>query len=125
MASAPWTSNNKVGLLLTVLLGLINIWQLTNPTPAGKVGPPFAVLVADALLGVAMVAAATFAWLKVSRNAARVATAANILAALTALPAFVVDLPSRDKLAVAIYLIAAVVAAVITLSKPDAPTSTT
>ena len=87
-------------------------------TPAGEVGPPRGVLIADSVLGVIIVAAAIYAWVKVSRRGATIASAANILQALSALPAFVVDgVPTSIKWIVAGALVWTVVSVALTLSK--------
>ena len=113
-----WSIANKIGLAMTIVIGAVNMVSFLQPVPAGEVGPPRGVLIADSILGVIIVAAAAYAWVKVSRRAATIASVATILAALSALPAFVVDgVPTSVQLIVAAVVLWTVVAVALTLSK--------
>lgn len=113
-----WSIANKIGLAMTIVIGLVNIPSVLQQVPEGEVGPPRGVLIADSILGVIIVIAAVYAWVKVSRRAATIASAANILQALSALPALVVDeVPTTIKLAVAGILVWTVLSVALTLSK--------
>jgi hypothetical protein len=84
---------NKVGLVICGLLGLadvVGMFAISQPVE-GEEGPPTAVLVAAGVLGVVTVIAVVFTWRTGSRVGSRIAAAARILSALTALPAFFVD----------------------------------
>lgn len=101
-----YSALNKVGFVLALVLGLINVASLASPTPEGEVGPPLVILVVDAVLGVGIISAVLIGWLKCRRTAVRAATVMLILAAITALPAFVApDVPAALVLAAAVYVL--------------------
>lgn len=101
-----WTTANRVGLVLTLLLALGNATSAFFPTPDGEAGPPFEVLLADTVLAVVAVIAVVIAWVRGSRLAARIAAGGVLLIAISAMPAFFVDVPSGIKaLAGAITLV--------------------
>lgn len=104
--SPTWTTANRVGLVLTLILGLGNVASVFFPTPAGEVGPPFEVLLADTVLAVVVVVGVVVAWVRGSRLAARIAGGCVLLIAISAMPAFFVDVPPGVKaLAGAITLV--------------------
>ena len=49
-AAPPWTTRNRVGLVLAGLYGLGNIPSVAASTPEGVVGPGLQILVADKVL---------------------------------------------------------------------------
>jgi hypothetical protein len=100
-----YSALNKVGFGLAMLLGALNIVSLASPTPDGEVGPPLLVLVIDAVLGVGIIVTVILGWFRGSRAAVRAATVMLILAAVTALPAFVADVPQPIVVAAAIYVL--------------------
>lgn len=104
-----YTTLNKVGFVLAILLGLLNVASVASPTPEGEVGPPMAILVVDAVLGAGIVGAVLFGWLTGRRAALRAATVMLILAAVTALPAFFVGAPSALVALVAVYVLLTIV----------------
>lgn len=111
-----YTAVNKAGFVLAVLLGLVNVAALANPTPEGEVGPPLAILVVDAVLGAGIIVAVVIGWLRSSRPAIRAATVLLILAAITALPAFVSpDVPSALVAAAGIYVLFTILTIVLML----------
>jgi len=95
------STRQKVGIALAGLYGATNIPSAFTPTPEGGDGPPLMVLVVDSALGVIALVAAVIAWRTGSGAAIRVAAGALIIIAITALPAFFVDVPSWVKLLVA------------------------
>ncbi|MFT3862247.1 hypothetical protein [Micropruina sp.] len=94
---ATWSMANRVGLVLTLILGLGNVTSVFFPTPDGEVGPPFEVLFADTVLAAVVVIAVIVAWVRGSRLAARIAAGCVILIAISAMPAFFVDVPPAIK----------------------------
>jgi hypothetical protein len=96
---------NRAGLILALLLGLLDMVAVLQPTPDGEVGPPFAILVIDALLGLITVVAVVIAWRSGRRGAVRVAAGARIVSMLTALPAFFVDVPAGLQALVALFVV--------------------
>ena len=115
-AVAPWSKANKVGLVLTGVLGLGNVTSAFSPTSDGEVGPPLEVLLADTVLAVVVLVAVVIAWVRGSRLAARIAAGGVILIALSAMPAFFVDVPPAIKALVGAITLVTVVACGLTLA---------
>jgi len=110
------TTMNKIGFVLALLLGLINVVSLANPTPEGQAGPPLAILIVDAVLGVGIIVAVLVGWLRGRKAAIRAATVLLILAAITALPAFTTsDIPSGIVAAAGVYVLLTIVTLVLML----------
>jgi hypothetical protein len=87
-----WSKVNKVGLGLQFVYGLVNIPSiLQEPGNDQEVGPPMGVLWADTILGVILVVAVIIAWRQQNRSTAWLASAANVLISLTAVPVFFID----------------------------------
>lgn len=107
--TAGYTTLNKAGFVMAILLGLLNVASVASPTPEGEVGPPLAILVVDAVLGVGIVVAVLVGWIKWRRAALRAATVMLILAAVTALPAFFVGAPPALVALVAVYVLLTIV----------------
>ncbi|WP_433063882.1 hypothetical protein [Dactylosporangium sp. CS-033363] len=84
------TVKNKIGLVLAAVFGLLDlagpILMGGRPAASDEVGPPMAVLVADAVLGLATLFAVVVTWRTANRTAARVVAATRILSALSAVP---------------------------------------
>jgi hypothetical protein len=112
------TLRNKIGLVIAVLLAIGDIVSAFRPTPDGEEGPPYAILLVSAFLGVITLAAVVPAW-RGNRSAARIAVGARILSALTSLPAFFVDIPAGLLVAVAVSIVLTVVCAVLILAPAD------
>ena len=127
MTSTAWSRGNRIGLGMTIVMGVTNIvlgvidlpaLLHTSGTPPD--GPPAGVLVADLVLGVIMVVSAGFAWATVSRNAATAASAANILQGLTAIPAFLTPEPLAWRLLAGVIIAWTTVSVALTLSRSRA-----
>jgi hypothetical protein len=98
MSATTWSTLNRVGLVLQFVYGLANLPtafmgnEIASTTPGGEpVGPPMWILWADTLLAVVLVFAVVHAWLQANRASATVASAANILITLTAVPVYFVE----------------------------------
>lgn len=107
--STALTTRNRVGVVLAILLGLIDVGSLAAlggaPAP-GEAGPPDVVLIFGAVMGVITIVAAVLAWKRRSRAALRVAAATRLLSAAGALPAFFVDgVPAAVVVAVTVGLV--------------------
>jgi hypothetical protein len=111
------STRQKVGLVISGLLNLVNIPSALMPTPEGETGPPYAILVLGSLLGVIGLVATVMAW-RGSRAALRVAAGALGINVLTALPAFFVDVPAFIKALVALSVVITVTALVLMFSAP-------
>lgn len=111
-----WSKPNRIGLVLTTLLGLVNVLLGVHFLGAPE-GPPDGIAKAIIGLGGVMIVAAAVAWFAGSRPAATVASVANILQGLTLLPAFV-KAPLTIKFVAAGLLAWTVVSVALTLKKP-------
>lgn len=119
-----YSTPNKVGFVLTILLGLANVASIAFPTPEGEVGPPLAVLAFGAVAGLAIIAAVLAGWLRGSRAAIRAAAIMLVLTAITALPAFVTpDVPAPLRVSAAAFVLLTIVALVLML-KPSGRSTT-
>ena len=116
-ATVPFSTRNKAGFVLALLLSLPNLLAPLFPTPEGEVGPPMLVLVLASVLGLVTIGAVALAWARGSRSAVRVAAAAIIVAAVTALPAFFApDVPAGLRVLAAVSVLASIIAVVLMLT---------
>ena len=92
-ATTSFGRKNKIGLVLCGLLGLADTTSiaLISQQSPGEPGPPAAVLVFAAVMGVVTVVSAIYTWRTRDRLGARIVAGSRVLSALTALPAFFVD----------------------------------
>jgi NADH:ubiquinone oxidoreductase subunit H len=112
-----FSTANKVGFVLAILLGVVDLGTVLFPTPEGEVGPPFAILLFVALLGLITIVAVIIGWRRGNRAAIRGAAVARILSVLLALPAFAVsEVPAALKAAAAIFTLVSIVTLVLMLS---------
>ena len=125
--TAAWSRGNRIGLGMTIVMGLANVVMGLINLPAllhtsGTVadGPPSGVLVADLVLGAVMVVAAGFAWLTVSRNGATIASVANSLQGLTVIPAFLTPQPVAWRVLAGVIIAWTTVSVALTLSRSRA-----
>lgn len=127
MTAAAWSRGNRIGLIMTIVMGLANVLFGVIDLPSlfdtsGTVadGPPDRILAVDLVLGAFMIAAAGFAWVTVSRNAATAASVANILQAMTVVPAFLLETPLGYRLLAGAIIAWATVSVGLTLSRSRA-----
>jgi hypothetical protein len=111
-----YSTANKAGFVLAILLGASNLVGLASPTPEGEVGPPLAVLIFGAVVGIAIVACVVVGWLRGSRAAIRAAAIMLVLTAITALPAFVTpDVPAPLVATAGVFVVLTIVTLVLML----------
>lgn len=115
------SGRQKAGLVIAALLSLVNVASAFFPTPEGEEGPPFAVLVLGTILGVIGLVGVVIAWRTGSQAAFRVTAGALVINAISALPAFFVDVPAGLKLAVAVSIIITVLGIVLMFSSARRP----
>ncbi|MEV6925675.1 hypothetical protein AB0M46_14405 [Dactylosporangium sp. NPDC051485] len=90
------------GLVLAGLLGLLDVVSL----PFGTDGPPMAVLVIDAVLGLGTIVGVVLAWPNRSRAGAVTVIVTLLLSALSAVPAFfVAGAPAPAKVGAAVGIV--------------------
>ena len=125
--TAAWSRGNRIGLGMTIVmgvtnivLGLINLPALLHTSGTMADGPPDGVLVTNLVLGVIIVASAGYAWFTVSRNGATTASVANILQGLTAVPAFLTPQPLAWRLLAGVIVAWTTVSVALTLSRSRA-----
>lgn len=110
------STRQKVGFVIAGLISAGNIASVLFPTPEGQDGPPPLILVLDALLGIVGLIAIVVAWRTGNRAAIRVAAGAIIVAMVTGLPAFFVDVPVEIKAATGVFGLLTIAAVVLMLS---------
>jgi hypothetical protein len=115
------STRQKVGLVLAAVMSIINIPSVFFPAPDGDEGPPLAVLAVNSVLGIIGLVAVVIAWRTGSRAAIRVAAGTLILNAITALPAFFVDVPAGLKAAVGASVLVTLLAVVLMFSPARRP----
>jgi hypothetical protein len=113
---SPVTTRTRVGLVIAALLALGDVVSAFFPTPEGEIGPPLPIVLLGGLLGIATLAAVVVAWRAGRRGALRIVAGTRVLSAITALPAFFVDIPASVKLLVAVVVVLTVVCVVLVLS---------
>ncbi len=115
-ATVRFSTLNKIGFVLAILLGLGNVVSILQPTPDGEVGPPLAVLALGAVLGVITLVTVGIGWARKSRAAIRTAAAALIISAILALPAFVTpEVPAALVALAAVFVLLTIVAVALML----------
>jgi hypothetical protein len=102
------TTGVTVGLILAGLLGL---GDAIGPFTGAGDGPPFAVLLADSILGIITIVGVVLAW-RGKRSGIVAVIVTRLLAALTAVPAFFVDGVPAPAAAIAVVGIAVTLLAV-------------
>jgi hypothetical protein len=123
--SSPLATRTRIGLVLAVVLGLADVVSAFFPTPDGEVGPPLAIVILGGVIGLATLAAVAVAWRSGRRGALRIVAGTRVLSAITALPAFFVDVPAWLKLVVAVLVVLTVVCVVLVLSPARQPATVT
>jgi hypothetical protein len=114
--SSPASTRTHTGLAIAALLGVADVVSAFFPTPDGEVGPPLAIVLLGGVLGVATLAAVVVGWRTGRRGALRIVAGTRVLSAITALPAFFVDIPAWLKLVVAVAVVLTVVCVLLVLS---------
>lgn len=117
-ADASLSRRNRIGLVITFVLGLANAPTIFAPSGPqdGHDGPPFAINALGTVCGLVMIVGCWIAW-RAGRGAAiRIAAGASILQALTAVPAFFVDVPGWVKVIAAVDVVITFVGLVLMLA---------
>ena len=115
------TKLNKAGLIIAFVLGLLDLTAPFQPTPDGEEGPPYAILLIDAVLGLITVIAVVIAWRTARRGAVRIAAGARIVSVVTALPAFFVDVPAALQALVGLFAVISVASVAMMLAPSRQP----
>ena len=96
---------NKSGFVLAAVLGVLDLTAPFQPTPDGENGPPYAILLIDAVLGLITIVAVVVAWRTGRRSAARIAAGSRIVSMVTALPAFFAGVSPGLLLLVSLFVV--------------------
>lgn len=114
-ANSP-TSTQKAGLVLCGLYCAANVTSMFTPAPEGAGdAPPFGILVLATLCGLVGLVATVMAW-RGSGVGYRIAAGAIVIATLTGVPAFFVDVPMWVKAMVAASVLITIAAVVLMFS---------
>jgi hypothetical protein len=119
------TTRTRTGLVIAALLGVADVVSAFFPTPDGEVGPPLPIVLLGGLLGLVTLAAVAVAWRSGRRGALRIVAGTRVLSAISALPAFFVDVPAWLKLVVAVLVVLTVVCVVLVLAPARRPATVT
>ena len=117
------TTSVRVGLALSIILGLMNLPFLFMDIDWGTEAPPFALLLLNAVLGMVSVVCAAIAWNSGNRLAIRINAAALILNALMVVPGLFIDTTTFITVATAAIIVTTVIAVVLTMRRTPTPTT--
>lgn len=120
----PLSTAQKWGLGLAGLLFLSNIPAMFAPTPEGETGPPLPVTIGDGVLGILGLVAVFIAWRYRNGMAMRILAGMLVIAMLSALPAFFVDVSAGIKVGVAVGVLVTILSIALMFSGPRARTAT-
>jgi hypothetical protein len=116
------TTRVRIGLVLSILLGLQNIPILFLDIDWGTAPPPKWLLGLSAAFGLVSIVAAAIAWRTGSRMAIRVDAAFLIVVGLATVPGFfVVDLTAGLKIVTSAIVLATVLAVVLMMGRDRSP----
>jgi hypothetical protein len=116
------TTAVRVGLVLSIILGLSNLPFLL-PIDWGAEAPPYVLLLLNAAIGLVSVVCAAIAWNSGNRLAIRINAAALIINALTVVPGIILEQPVAITVVSAVIIVATVIAVVLMMRRE--PTSIT
>lgn len=120
-ATTPTTSV-RVGLTLSVILGLANLPFLFLDVDWGADKPPFALLLLQAALGMVSVVCAAIAWNSGNRLAIRINAAALIINAIMIVPGLVFEgVPAWIPVVSAATVVTTVIAVVLMMRRTSVP----
>jgi hypothetical protein len=114
------TRANKTGLVLAGLLGLldiINLFSINTPFPEGMTTPPDWLVILVAVLGLVTLAAIVPAW-RGNHRAVLVVAATRILSAISAVPAYFVNVPSYILVTTTVLVVVTILAVWLMLRRP-------
>jgi hypothetical protein len=113
---------NKTGLIIALVLGVLD---LTSPfgssDQSAQNGPPMAILLIDAVLGLITVVAAIIAWRTGRAGVIRIVAGARVISMITALPAFFVDVPAGVQALVGAFVVVTIVCVTLMLAPSRQP----
>ena len=118
------TRANKTGLVLASLLGLldvINLFSINTPFPEGMTTPPDWLVILVAILGLVTLAAIVPAWRGNHRAVVVVVVVTRILSAISAVPAYFVNVPFYILITTTVLVVVTILARLVDTSKESGP----
>ena len=113
------TRANKTGLVLAGLLGLLDVvglLSINTPFPEGMTTPPDWLVILVAILGLVTLAAIVPAW-RGNHGAVLVVVVTRILSAISAVPAYFVNVPSYILITTTVLVVLTILAVWLILQK--------
>lgn len=117
-STATPTTSVRVGLALSVILGLANLPVLFLDLDWGANTPPFALLLLNAAIGLVSVVCAAIAWNSGNRLAIRVNAAALIINAIMIVPGVFLGGPVWIPVVSAVTIVVTLTAVVLMMRRP-------
>lgn len=111
----------RVGLALSIILGLANLPFLLLDVDWGADKPPFALLLLNAALGMVSVVCAAVAWSSGNRLAIRINAAALIINAIMVVPGLFLGGPVWIPVLSGVTIVLTVIAVVLMMRRTSAP----
>jgi hypothetical protein len=115
------TASVRVGLALSIILGLSNLPVLFLDIDWGANVPPYALLLLNAALGLVSVVCAAIAWNSGNRLAIRINAAALIVNTIMIVPGLFFEGPVWMPVLSAVTIVLTVVAVVLMMRRTSAP----
>ena len=115
------TTSVRVGLALSIVLGLANLPFLFLDVDWGANEPPFALLLLNAALGLVSVVCAAIAWNSGNRLAIRINAAALIVNTIMIVPGLFFEGPVWMPVLSAVTIVLTVIAVVLMMRRTSAP----
>jgi hypothetical protein len=113
---------NKTGLIIALVLGVLDVFSPFGPSDGSTGdGPPMAILVIDAVLGLITVVAAIIAWRTGRAGVIRIVAGARVISMITALPAFFVDVPAAVQALVGAFVVVTITCVALMLAPSRRP----
>ena len=119
--TATPTTSVRIGLALSIIIGLGNLPFLFLDVDWGTSSPPFALLLLNAAIGMVSVVCAAIAWNSGNRLAIRVNAAALIVNALMVVPGLFIETTTFITVLSAVIVVATVVAVVLMMRRTTTP----
>jgi hypothetical protein len=115
------TASVRVGLALSIILGLSNLPVLFLDVDWGANVPPYALLLLNAALGLVSVVCAAIAWNSGNRLAIRINAAALIINTIMIVPGLFFEGPVWMPVLSAVTIVLTVIAVVLMMRRTSAP----
>jgi hypothetical protein len=113
------SARNKAGLVLAILLGLALLANVNGGSANQADGPPVALAITGAVLGLVLVIAAIYMWVSRNRLGGRIVAGLLFLNAIPSVGAlFISAVPAYVKVVLAALVVLVIVAVMLVLAPP-------